>query len=130
LGKFFQPYKVRQHFGRFFSQTQLVLAHFQHLEALQMLGGGSGGLSNGGVPASSMASSGSSTIHRPKQPPPGFSLLNLTGIQQTPVPNLLSQGAFRKSLRAIERFEAADVYICTSRPSPLAIFVVDFKTLV
>lgn len=54
-----------------------------------MLGGG-GGLSNGTIQPSS--SSGSSTINRPKQPPPGFSLLNLTGMHQPAVPNLLSHG--------------------------------------
>ena len=56
-----------------------------------MLGGG---LSNGGLSSSSGPGSGpgNSTINRPKQPPPGFSLLNLTGMHQPTVPSLLSQG--------------------------------------
>ena len=62
---------------------------FQHFEALQMLGGG---LSNGAIQQPTSSSTGSSTINRPKQPPPGFSLLSLTGIHQPAVPNLLSQG--------------------------------------
>ncbi len=59
-----------------------------------MLGGG--GLSNGAIPSSvASVGGGSSTINsgRPKQPPPGFSLLNLTGMHQSSVPpSLLSQG--------------------------------------
>ncbi len=55
-----------------------------------MFSGGDHVLSNGAIPPSS--STGSSTINRPKQPPPGFSLLSLTGMHQPAVPNLLSQG--------------------------------------